>query len=1435
MKWLKVSLVTALMLFCLLFAFSSVLAAEVGDGKRVLFIASYHPAFPTFHNQIRGLQSVLSPAGVDLDVEFLDAKRFPDAASQDRYFEYLSKKLISIDPYDVVISADDMALRFILKHRDDFFIDTPIVFFGVNDLSLGHSLSSHPQITGVLEAPSIAETTRLIKRLYPNTKVRVLVDGTRSGQADVRELLSHMDIKQEVSFLSLADMSWDVLAARLAELDESNPILLLSAYTDVNGDKRSFQDSLQWLLEHSRSPIFHLWEHGVGEGLVGGKLVSHYQQALLAGGIALDIMDGKAIPDMPVIDPGEANQYVFDASVMEKFGLDESNLPPESLIINPPHSLVIDYYNEFIIATSCFVLLLIMGGGLFVYSQRLRKSRQSERFYRRQFQSIFNSAASGIVVRSLDGRFIKVNKQFCNMIGYSEEELLGMNSSELTHPDNRMAENESLALLLSGKIENYELEKRVLTKNGETLWLDASVSLDLDCNCHGSRIVAIVQDITERKIMEMTIQFRFDLVRLSSNSSLQELLVKTLDYAETMVASEIGFFHFIDDEQVHVQLRAWSSKTTTQLCGMQDKRGAVCPIATTGAWMDCFRRREPIVLNDYDASPDKRGLPYGHVEIKRYLTVPVIRHGKVVAVIGVGNKGTDYTEKDVRRLSLLTDVLWDMLEQKRAYDILMASEDKFSKMFDIAPIMTTLSRLSDGAMLEVNDRFCEVTGYSREEMIGNTAIGTSLISVENRDAIFAEMKKHGAARELEFSVKGKDGSEIFVKYSGEVISVNGEKCLLSLARDITAEMEAHKQADETQLRYRALFNGGGDAIFVSRFQEDGEEPFTEVNAAACSMLGFTEQELKGKSIKNLMVPDAATLREYTSARNEMVMTGFCIYESRYVPQFGAPIAVEVSSQMFTVAEEQFILSIARNVSARKIAEQERQRLSQDYHGLFSKMLEGFAVHEIICDEAGTPVDYRFLDVNPAFEDLTGLRASDVVGRTLLDVLPSAEPKWIQRYGDVALKGVAAVFDEYSSSLGKHYLVTAFQNAPNQFVTIFTDISDQKKAEKELKDAKQLAEAANKVKSDFMANMSHEIRTPLNGIMGMLQLLETTPLNEDQAEFIHAASLSSKRLTKLLCDILDHSRIETGHLSIEQVEFSFEDVVSSLHDLFLVTAKDRDLEFSVELDKSIPAPLFGDPDRLVQVLGNFLGNAFKFTEEGTVSLKIFRMPSKPGRCRVLCVVQDTGMGISDEQLRMLFRPFVQVSGGYTRKFEGAGLGLSICKDLVTLMGGGICVDSTLGKGSTFIVRLEFETCESAPLEQEAPLVMDTPSFEGKRILIVEDDAVNSYTLRRILGFTEADVLCATNGQEALNLLGAELVDMVLMDIQMPVMDGVEATKAIRRGDVGEDNVFIPIIALTAYAMADDRDRFIEAGMNGYIAKPFDYEKLFMLMAEYFNEA
>jgi len=530
------------------------------------------------------------------------------------------------------------------------------------------------------------------------------------------------------------------------------------------------------------------------------------------------------------------------------------------------------------------------------------------------------------------------------------------------------------------------------------------------------------------------------------------------------------------------------------------------------------------------------------------------------------------------------------------------------------------------------------------------------------------------------------------------------------------------------------------------------------------------------------------------------------------------------------------------------------RLSEErYRSLFENALSGVALLELVLDERNEPCDWKVLAANATFGNQLRRRREDFLGKNGSAMFPRVDAqRLLGRLRRVVGDLRPVTFEEFFSQQRGHFLINAFPAGTNRIAMISVDITDRKKAEQALRTAlaeaensnRQLelqtekanasaaeAHAANAAKSMFLANMSHEIRTPLNGVIGLNALLLDLELGPKQRHYAEVIGSSAELLLNLINDILDFSKLEAGKLRLESEDFDLRALLNDFSTMMASPVREKNLYFVCEVDPDVPNWLCGDPGRLRQVLINLVGNAIKFTHKGGITLRASVTSKKEAPLFLRFAVKDTGIGIPKDKQQVIFSSFTQADSSTTRNYGGTGLGLTICKELVGIMGGQIGVQSDDCSGSEFWFTANFIK-RSAPSEPSAlsepsarvPLPVLTELSEAERgrahILLVEDNATNQMVALGMLGKMRLHTDTAANGEAAIEALSRVRYDLVLMDVQMPGMDGIETTQRIRNSLSPVLHKDIPIIAMTAHAMSGDKAKCFAAGMNDYITKPID---------------
>ena len=645
----------------------------------------------------------------------------------------------------------------------------------------------------------------------------------------------------------------------------------------------------------------------------------------------------------------------------------------------------------------------------------------------------------------------------------------------------------------------------------------------------------------------------------------------------------------------------------------------------------------------------------------------------------------------------------------------------------------------------------------------------------------------------------------------------GANYLLAINEDITERWKTQTELERTRAFLETLIQSVPISLVV---KDAATGRILITNRANEELLGIPGQDIIGKSADELFPQKEAD--HFVAEDRRVLESGeLLIKENTTVttPSHGVRILRQMKVAVRAPDGSAYILTISDDITERKRAAEELERTKAFLQTVIENVPAGLTVKDA--------ADGRIVMTNPAVEQMYGVGRGENLGKTGGDIFsPEQARRSAELDRQVLESGEVKVFEAepISTPNGVRFLrkkKIGIRNADGRtyLLSISEDVTDRKLAEDTLKQALADAEAANVAKSEFLANMSHEIRTPLNGVLGLADALANMDLTPQQSEIVGMIVTSGKALTAILSDVLDLAKAEAGQLQLQPEAFSLSETIGSSSYLFETAARSKGLDFQVVIDAGDTDRLVGDPLRIRQIVSNLISNAVKFTDQGQVLVHARATPTGDGRATLEVIVSDTGPGFSEEVRSRLFSRFEQGDGSITRKFGGTGLGLSIVGALAEMMGGEINCAATPGHGATFTFRAPLQIAEAAaPVAAEEKPVSARLKDQPLRVLLAEDHAVNRKVVQLMLG-SHADIVVAEDGAQAVKVfLDHGPFDVVLMDTQMPVMDGLTATRQIRAAELRLGSRRTPIVSLTANAMAHQVEACREAGADFHLAKP-----------------
>jgi PAS domain S-box-containing protein len=765
-------------------------------------------------------------------------------------------------------------------------------------------------------------------------------------------------------------------------------------------------------------------------------------------------------------------------------------------------------------------------------------------------------------------------------------------------------------------------------------------------------------------------------------------------------------------------------------------------------------------------------------------------------------------------------------EYQQVAEALRKSEANYRQLFENSPTGIYQVNFRTGKFTKANDAFCEYLGYSQHEITSLTPY--DVLTDESKQLYLERVSKMISGKNVpdypEFEIISKNGRRRWVQLNVKFIyDSEGIAGADVVAHDITDRKKVEEALRESEEKYRLVVENAGEAIFIA---QSGFLSF--VNKMTIQILGsYSEDEIRSLPFTHFIHPED---REMVVERHMRRIRGEEVphqYPFRIVTKNGSVRWVEIHAVFFPWKGEPATLNFANDITDRKRVEEALQESEKKYRNIFNNSTEGIF---------RTSPDGQVLMANPALARMFGYESPEDILKNVSDLKEQFyidSPKrdeimhLINKQGpvkDYELKSKCKDGSIIDVSMSVYAVRDENQNLL-YYEGMLEDITEKKRIE-ELKIAKESAEAATRAKTEFLAKMSHEIRTPMNAIIGLSYLLRNTNLTARQCDYLNKIETSAKSLLGIINNILDISKIEAGKLEMESVDFQLHDIMNNIADIFSEYAIEKGINLAVLVAEDVPRELLGDPLRLEQVLVNLTDNAVKFTVSGSIMIRADLVNKDAMRCRLRFSVTDSGIGMTREEISRLFVIFSQADSSITRKFGGTGLGLAISRRLVEMMGGEIHVESEPGKGSTFNFTAEFG-CQPAirKNKEEKTTIQPVIDFSGLRLLLVEDNFINQQVAREVLENAGVLVDAVNNGLEAVEAVRLNAYDAVIMDVEMPVMSGYEATRIIRED---AHNMDLPIIAMTAHSLEEVQKECLAVGMNDYVTKPIEIERMFSVL-------
>ncbi|MFW5663761.1 MAG: PAS domain S-box protein [bacterium] len=1001
-----------------------------------------------------------------------------------------------------------------------------------------------------------------------------------------------------------------------------------------------------------------------------------------------------------------------------------------------------------------------------------------------RYAELFDYSPVGYLIMDKNGFIHEANQTFCKMSGLPKSEVANHNLKSLLDSKSQDAFYFHLRDLMEGKkTANCILEIR----HAETsLWIKMESKLFFFTKINEQVIQSSVSDISATKATEEHLLRLSAAFEQSANSIVVTDTNGNIEYANPRFFKTTGF----TPDEVIGQNPSIVKYDKSQI----DYKELWKTITSGQTWKGEFLNKT------------KKGKLYWEIAT----ITPVKNHeGKIINYLAIKE---------------------DITQRKQAEEKLQKAKDFYLNLLKDFPVMVWQCD-TEGKFNFFNKTFSEFTGHTNQELSEKDYN----LMIYNKDReVFKDAFRKGLENKVPFIVEYRikdrfDNYRWVLNHAKPFTDLEGNYGgFIATNIDIHDRKRVEERLIESEDKYRRMFEDSSLGIF----KLDRNFSFINANKAFAEMFGYDDTVSFLIDINNhpdRFFPEFGKEREF---RKQLVKSK----ESRFVVE--KELFRKDKSRIYTLIHlrkvyershvKQFYMEgFIEDITQRKLAEKKIILSEQKFKALFEKSYDAVLILD----------NLMVVDCNRKASELFNLECGSLAQVHFRDLCPEFQYNHqqssllLQKKYNEALKGEAQTFEWLHLRDGKSFdaeVSFARIYVKNKYMiqAIIRDISAKKLAEKQLKQAKEDAEKARMAQSEFLSLMSHEIRTPLNAVVSLTDLMLHEELSKDQRENLGTVKISARHLLGLIDDILDYNKIESGNIQFETEDFNIRQLVDQIIKALIIKAKERNNKLIAEVEENVPRILRSDTLRLKQILINLISNAIKFTQDGQITLKVEKQEGNNHNIRFL--VKDSGIGISANRLDAIFEKFTQEESSTTRKYGGSGLGLTICKKLVELQGGEITAQSEVGKGSEFSFYIPMEPGEKAAEDlMEITQNQNNYTLAGMKILMVEDDKMNQFVGRKVIEKKwNASLTIVSSGEEALEMLSERNFDLVLMDILLPKMDGYEVVEKIRKNQnqriIQPD---VPIIALTADAFVETRQKALEAGMNDFVSKPFDYDNLY----------